>query len=142
MHVYCTWLAIFRILSPQYKKLVLLLACEVSTFRSGDLPKVCIPADFESSMESSGSDNEGDFIFKVPTTPTDLTPATSTPTELGSTLSQVALSSQTSEESDNTAPATPVHTKKQRGHKLNTGRFRKGEGVKRKSTFIPSTTKR
>ena len=65
----------------------------ISTFRSADLPKVCIPADFESSMESSGSDNEGDFIFKVPTTPTDLTPATS----LGSTLSQVALSSQTSE---------------------------------------------
>ena len=59
----------------------------------GDLPMVCIPADFESSMESSGSDNESDFIFKVPTTPTDLTPATSTPTELGSTLSQVALSS-------------------------------------------------
>ena len=41
----------------------------ISTFRSADLPKVCIPADFESSMESSGSDNEGDFIFKVPTTP-------------------------------------------------------------------------
>ena len=76
------------------------------------IPKVCIPADFESSMESSGSDNEGDFIFKVPTTPTDLTSATSTPTELGTTLSQVALSSQTSEESDNTAPATPGHTKK------------------------------
>ena len=52
----------------------------ISTFRSADLPKVCIPVDFESSMESSESDNEGDFIFKVPTTPTDLTPATSTPT--------------------------------------------------------------
>ena len=113
----------------------------ISTFRSADLPKVCIPADFESSMESSGSDNEGDFIFKVPTTPTDLTLATYTPTELGSTLSQVALSSQTSEESDNTSPTTSVHTKK-RGHKLNTGRFRKGEGVKRKSTFTPSITKR
>ena len=77
----------------------------ISTFRSADLPRVCIPADFESCMESSGSDNEGDFIFKVPTIPTDLTSATSTPTELGSTLSQVALYSQTSEESDNTAPA-------------------------------------
>ena len=30
----------------------------IPTFRSADLPKVCIPADFESSMESSGSDNE------------------------------------------------------------------------------------
>ena len=30
----------------------------ISTFRSADLPKVCIPADFESSMESYGSDNE------------------------------------------------------------------------------------
>ena len=29
----------------------------IYTFRSADLPKVCIPADFESSMESSGSDN-------------------------------------------------------------------------------------
>ena len=91
-------------------------------------------------MESSGSDNEDDFIFKVPTTSTDLIPATSTATELGSTLSQ-ALSSQTSEESDNMTPATSVHTKK-RAHKLNTGRFRNGEGVKRKSTFTPSTTKR
>ena len=80
----------------------------ISTFRSADLPKVCIPTEFESSMESSRSDNEGDFIFKVPKTSTDLTPATSTPTELGSTLFQVALSSQTSEESDNTAPATRV----------------------------------
>ena len=66
----------------------------ISTFRRADLPMVCIPADFESSMESRGSDNEGDFIFKVPTTPTDLTPATSTPTELGSILSHVAFSSQ------------------------------------------------
>ena len=30
----------------------------ISTFRSADLPKVCIPADFESSTESSGSDTE------------------------------------------------------------------------------------
>ena len=63
----------------------------ISTFRSKDLPKVCIPADLESSMESNGSDNEGDFIFKVLTIPTDLTPATSTPAELGSILSSCPL---------------------------------------------------
>ena len=113
----------------------------ISTFYSADLPMVRIPAALESSMESSDSDNEGDFIFKIPTTPTVLAPETSTPTELGSTLSQVALSSQTSDESDNTALAAPVPTKK-RVHKLNTGKFRKGERVKRKSTFTPSTTKR
>ena len=41
----------------------------ISTFRGADLPKVCIPADFESSMESSGSDNEGDFIIQSPNNP-------------------------------------------------------------------------
>ena len=78
----------------------------VPIFRSAGLPLVRIPFPFASSIESSDSGlsqavTKEDCVFKVPNTPTDVIPFTTSPTGLRSTFSQFALSSQTSEDSDN-----------------------------------------
>ena len=77
----------------------------VPIFRSADLPLVRIPSPFASSIESSDGLSQAvtkdDCIFKVPNTPTDVIPSSTSPTDLRSTFSRFALSSQTSEDSDN-----------------------------------------
>ena len=83
-------------------------------FNSVDLPLFSIPSAISSSVQSSeleepqlGTDN--DFVFRTPTTPTDLVAAPVTLNELGATFHQVYLSSQGSEESDDGSPAVASH---------------------------------
>ena len=120
----------------------------VPIFRSADFPLVRIPSPFASSIESSDSGlsravTKDDCRFKVPNTPIDVIPFSISPTELRSTFSQFVLSSQTSEDSDN---STKVHSFSLRGKrrvkKVNVGKFREGEGLKRKSSFTPLPAKR
>ena len=120
----------------------------VPIFRSADLPLVRIPSPFASSIESSDSClsqavTKDDCVFKVPNTRTDVIPSSTSPTELRSTFSQFALSSQTSEDSDNSikVPSSSLRGKR-RVKKVNVGKFRKGEGLKRKSVFTPLPAKR
>ena len=82
------------------------------TFHSFDLPLISIPAPFDSNIvQSSQSDSsliesESDFVFRVPFTTTSVLPSPLALVELRSNFSHVALSSQTSEESD--IPASDV----------------------------------
>ena len=106
----------------------------VPIFRSADLPLVRIPSPFASSMESSDSGlpqavTKDDCVFKVPNTPTDVIPFSTSPTELRSTFSQFALSSQTSEDSDNSTKVPSFSLRgKRRVNKVNAlGSFVKGK---------------
>ena len=120
----------------------------VPIFRSADLPLVRIPSPFVSSIESSDSGlsqavTKDNCVFKVPNTPTDVIPFSTSPTELRSTFSQFALSSQTSEDSDNSTKVPSLSLRgKRRAKKVNVGKFRKGEGLKRKSSFTPLPARR
>ena len=106
------------------------------------MPQISIPSPYSSS---NLSDSEGSpitprsaFPFTVPGTSIDpvITPSTSaeppfTPSGLGLAFSQVELQSQTSEESDMTS-SKASDVSKRLVHKVNTGRFQKGVGCKRK----------
>ena len=111
------------------------------TFHSYDLPLVSILAPFDSnSVQSSQSDcslieYDRDFVFRVPSTTTSVLPSPLTPVDLRSDFSHVALSSQTSEESDIPASDVSVPGNK-RVHKVHRGRFQKGQNVKRRPHYV------
>ena len=81
----------------------------VQIFHNADLPLISIPASFDSNIDQSSQsgssliDSGSDFVFEVPTTLTSVLPSPLIPADLRSDCSHVALSSQTSEESDNSA---------------------------------------
>ena len=118
----------------------------VQIFHSADLPLISIPPPFDSNLDqSSQSDSSliysgSDFVFRVPPTPTSVLPSLLIPADLRSDFSHVALSSQTSEESDNPASDASVPGKKI-VHRINRGRFQKGQNIKRKPLNIIICTK-
>ena len=99
------------------------------TFHSSGLPFVSIPAPFDSTLaQSSQSDSsliesDSDFVLIVLPTNTSVLLSPPTPVDLRSNFSNVALSSQASEESD------ILHQMywqgKKRVHKIHRGRFQK-----------------